>query len=190
MDDLLKFMRTLTDFSDASWELLSPIVHDVQYKKGDYIVQADKVCHSLFFIRQGFCRAFYIQDGVEVNTMFYFEGDIATNINSYATQVRSSFFIQACEPLTVYRFDKEDVFRISQLAPQIEMAGKRSLEIIAAKQERQLEMFRLLSARKRYDHLAVHQPEILRRVSLSQLSSYLGVTRETLSRIRSKKRDG
>ncbi|MCW3125543.1 MAG: Crp/Fnr family transcriptional regulator [Bacteroidetes bacterium] len=188
MDDLLIFLRTLTDFSEESWHILSQIVKKVEYHKGDYLVQADKVCHSLFFISRGYCRAFHIQEGVEVNTMFYFEGEIATNINSYATQVRSSFFIEACEPMTVYRFDKEDVFKISQLSPQIDMAGKRSLERIAAKQEKQLEMFRLLSARKRYDHLAIHQPEMLNRVSLSQLSSYLGVTRETLSRIRSKKR--
>ena len=59
--------------------------------------------------------------------------------------------------------------------------------MIAAKQEKQLELYRLLTARQRYEYLEKNQPEIIQRVSLTQLSSYLGVARETLSRIRNKR---
>lgn len=187
MTDLLSFLRSFATFSEESLEVLRSITMEVSFRKGDYLVEAGKPCHSLYFIRQGFCRAFYLQDGLEINTAFYFERDIATNINSYISNQRATFAIQACEPLSAYRFDRHDIARINKLAPEIEAAGKQSLQLIAARQEQQLEMYRLLTATQRYEYLEKHRPEILQRVSLTHLSSYLGVARETLSRIRKKR---
>ena len=186
-DDLLTFIHSFSDFSEESWNLLRSVIIEVEFKKGDHLVEADKVCNSLFFIRKGYCRAFNIQDGIEINTCFYFENDIATNMNSYVFNQKSTFAIQACEPVSAYRFDKSDVFEISKKAPEIELIAKRNLQLIAAKQEKQLELYRLLTARQRYEYLEKNQPEIIQRVPLTQLSSYLGVARETLSRIRNKR---
>jgi CRP-like cAMP-binding protein len=188
MTDLLQYIHSFTEFSEESWTILRSIITEVSIKKGDYLVQADKVCHSLFYISKGYCRAFNVQDGEEVNTSFYFENDIATDMNSYVFAVKSSFFIQACEPLTVYKFDKMDVLAISKRAPEIELIAKRNLQLIAAKQEKQLQLYRLLTARKRYEYLEKNQPQLVQRVPLTQLASYLGVKRETLSRIRNKRR--
>jgi CRP-like cAMP-binding protein len=187
MTDLLSFIHSFSAFSEESWNLLRTVIVEVEFKKGDYLAEVDKTCHSLFFIRKGYCRAFNIQDGIEINTCFYFENDIATNMNSYVFGQKSSFAIQACETVLVYRFDKDKVFEISRQAPEIELIAKRNLQMIAAKQEKQLELYRLLTARHRYEYLEKYQPEIIQRVSLTNLSSYLGVARETLSRIRSKK---
>jgi len=186
-DDLLTFIHSFSDFSEESWNLLRSVIIKTEFKKGEHLVEADKVCNSLFFIRKGYCRAFNIQDGIEINTSFYFENDIATNMNSYVFNQKSTFAIQACEPVSAYRFDKSDVFEISKKAPEIELIAKRNLQMIAAKQEKQLELYRLLTARQRYEYLEKNQPEIIQRVSLTQLSSYLGVARETLSRIRNKR---
>lgn len=188
MTDLLQHIHSFSDFSEESWNLLRSIIIKVNIKKGDYLVQADKICNSLFFISKGYCRAFNIQDGEEVNTCFYFENDIATDMNSYVFNIKSSSFIQACESLIVYRFDKMDVLAISKKAPEIELIAKRNLQIIAARQEKQLQLYRLLTAKKRYEYLEKNQPEILQRVPLTQLASYLGVKRETLSRIRNQRR--
>jgi CRP-like cAMP-binding protein len=187
MKDLLTFIHSFSDFSEASWNLLRSITIEVEFKKGDYLVETNKICNSLFFIRKGYCRAFNIQEGIEINTCFYFENDIATNMNSYVFNQKSSFAIQACEPLLAYRFDKNNVFEISKKAPEIELIAKRNLQMIAAKQEKQLELYRLLTAKHRYEYLEKNQPEIIQRVSLTHLSSYLGVARETLSRIRTKR---
>jgi CRP-like cAMP-binding protein len=187
MKDLLTFIHSFSDFSEESWDLLRSAIIEVEFKKGDYLTEAGKVCNSLFFIRKGYCRAFNIQDGIEINTCFYFENDIATNMNSYVYGQKSSFAIQACEPTLAYKFDKDKVFEVSKQAPEIELIAKRNLQMIAAKQEKQLELYRLLTARHRYEYLEKNQPEIIQRVSLTNLSSYLGVARETLSRIRNKK---
>ncbi len=187
MKDLLTFIQSFSNISEESWDLLRSIITEVEFKKGEYLVEADKVCNSLFFISKGYCRAFNTRDGLEISTCFYFENSIATNMNSYVFGEKSSFAIQACEPVLAYRFDKDKISEISKKAPEIELIAKRNLQMIAAAQEKQLEMYRLLSAKQRYEFLEKNQPEIFQRVSLTHLSSYLGVARETLSRIRNKR---
>jgi hypothetical protein len=123
----------------------------------------------LFFISKGYCRAFNIQDGIEINTCFYFENDIATNMNSYVFGQKSSFAIQACEiNACISALIKAKCFEISRQAPEIELIAKRNLQMIAAKQEKQLELYRLLTARHRYEYLEKNQPEIIQRVSLDK----------------------
>jgi CRP-like cAMP-binding protein len=187
MTDLLAFIRTFSSISVESWDMLHPIITITDYKKGDYLVKEGLVCRSLFFISKGYCRTFNVQDGLEVNTSFYFEHDIATSMNSYIFGTPSSLSIQACEPLITYKFDKDRILEISKKVPEIELIAKRNLQLIAARQERQLQLYRLLTATQRYEYLEKNQPEILQRVTLTQLSSYLGVKRETLSRIRNKR---
>ncbi len=187
MKELQTYIHSFSDFSEDSWNILLPILAKIEFKKGDYLIKTNNICNSLYFICKGYCRAFNIQDGIEVNTFFYFETDTATNMNSYVFGTKSTFAIQACEPLTVIKFDKSKVFEVSRKAPEIELIAKRNLQLIAAKQEKQLELYRLLTAAQRYEYLEKNQPQILQRVPLTLLSSYLGVKRETLSRIRSKR---
>ena len=187
MEELLTYIHSLMNFSKESWEILTSALTTMEFKKDQYLLQAGKVCHSLFFISKGYCRAFYDKDGQEINVAFFFEGSIATNINSFAKEEKSEFSIQASEDLTVVRFDKKKLQEASVQDPAIEMLGRNCLQRIAAKQENEAAIYKLMTARERYEYLEKSAPDILQRVSLTQLSSYLGVARETLSRIRSKK---
>jgi CRP-like cAMP-binding protein len=187
MEDLLKHIHSFSEFSEHSWNILLPTLEKLEFKKGGYLLQEGKICDSLYFISKGYCRAYSIQDGVDINNFFYFETDIATNMNSYLFGTKSTFAIQACEPLTVIKLEKTKIAEVSNRAPEIELIAKRNLQLIAAKQEKQLELYRLLTATQRYEYLESNQPEILQRVPLTLLSSYLGVKRETLSRIRKKR---
>jgi CRP-like cAMP-binding protein len=187
MEDLLAYLRSFSTVSEKTWSVLKTAVREQSFRKGELLVEPGKNCGSLFFISKGYCRAFYVSDGNEINTHFYFEGEIATHINSYVHHQRSTFSIQACEPLIVYRFDREKIAEISQQVPEIAALGKRSVELVAARQEKQIELYRLLSIEQRYIHLEKENPQMIQRVSLTQLASYLGVARETLSRLRNKK---
>ncbi|WP_142687704.1 Crp/Fnr family transcriptional regulator [Chitinophaga polysaccharea] len=97
------------------------------------------------------------------------------------------FSIQASEPLTAVRFDKKKLREVSLRDPAIETLGRKCLQQIAIKQEKHAAMFKLMSPQERYEFLETHDPALLQRVSLTQLASYLGVARETLSHIRSRR---
>lgn len=187
MDHITKKFRQLAVLPEDGINMVLPYFTRIEYRKGDEIIRQGERCQSLYLIEKGFCRAYNIQNGEEVNLEFFFENETVTNKNSYLFNYPADFTVVACEPMVVYRMNKTDLkFLVSQ-RPELELAGKKNLEFIAAKQEKQLQLFRILTAKGRYEFLEKHNPELLQRVSISQLASYLGVKRETLSRIRNKR---
>lgn len=187
MKDLLAYIHSLMPFPEASWEVLLPALTPMSFGKGAYLLQEGKACNALYFVRQGYCRAFYNKEGQEINTDFFFEQDIATSIGSFATGEPSAFAIQACEALDVVRFDKQLLRAASAQDLQIEALGRLCLRQIAIRQEKHSALYKLMTPLERYEYLEQSVPEMLQRVSLTQLASYLGVARETLSRIRSRR---
>lgn len=187
MDNLLKYIRSLTHFSDASWELLQSALTKREFRKNEWLLKEGQVCNTLFYIDKGYCKSHYEMDGVVKNTGFFFENEIATNMDSFGSGQESKFNIVACEPVTVILFDKQKLFETAKQASEIEILGRNCIRQFATKQEEFSTLFKLYAARERLEYLETRYPEILQRVSLSQLASFLGVARETLSRIRKRR---
>ncbi|MGO4294866.1 Crp/Fnr family transcriptional regulator [Chitinophaga sp. RAB17] len=185
--NVLHYIHSLTLYTDKNWEVLYPALSIVEFKKDEYLLETGKVCQSLFYISKGCCRAFYDKDGKHINTAFFFENDIATNINSFARGEVSAHAIQAMEALTAVRFDKQLLYAAAIIDPDIETLGRKCLQGIAARQEQHAAIYKLMTGLERYEYMEEHFPEVVQRVSLTQLSSYLGVARETLSRIRARR---
>ncbi|MFT4153493.1 Crp/Fnr family transcriptional regulator [Parafilimonas sp.] len=187
MNNLLKYIRSLTNFSDESWDLLQPALTKRAFRKNEFLLKQGQICNSLFYIINGYCKSYYEIDGIVKNTGFFFENEIATNMNSFGSGRKSEFNIVACEPLTAIVFRKDKLFQAAKQAGEIETLGRNCIRLFATKQEEFSTLFRLYSAPERLAYIETKYPEILQRVSLSQLASFLGVTRETLSRIRKKR---
>lgn len=187
MKNLLKYIHTLTPFSDESWTLLQTALSEKIYKKNELMLREEEVCHSLFFIDKGFCKSYYEINGVTKNTGFFFENEISTNINSFGSGQPSEFNIMACEEVYAIIFDKEKLFKTAEQSPEIEALGRHCIRQFASKQEEFSNLFKLYSAQERLEYLEKKYPEMMQRVPLTQLASFLGVARETLSRIRKRR---
>lgn len=187
MNTLLKYIRSLTNFSDSSWKLLQPALTKKEFKKNALLLEKGHVCNSLFYIVNGYCKSYYDIDGVAKNTAFFFENEFATNIHSFGSGQKSDFYIIACEPLTAIIFDKDKLFQATKQSNEIEALGRNCIRLFATKQEEFSNLFKLYSAQDRLGYLETKYPEMLQRVSLSQLASFLGIARETLSRIRKRR---
>lgn len=187
MNNLLKYIQSLTTFSDESWELLQSALTKKDFKNKEFLLQEGEVCNSLFYIDKGCCKSYYEIDGVIKNTAFFFENEIATNIKSFGSGQKSEFNLITCEPSTVVLFDKEKLFEVAKQSKEIETLGRNCIRVFAAKQEEFSNLFKLYTPRERFEYLERNHPGILQRVSLTQLSSFLGVSRETLSRIRKRR---
>ncbi|MEO8413088.1 MAG: hypothetical protein ABI472_05485 [Ginsengibacter sp.] len=85
MNNLLKYIHSITEFSDESWISLQPALTKRVFKKNEFLLKEGEVCKSLFFIDKGYCKSFYEIDGQIKNIEFFFENDIATNINSFGS---------------------------------------------------------------------------------------------------------
>jgi CRP-like cAMP-binding protein len=186
MRNLKIYIQNLTEFSEESWEILYNCLTELNFNKEDKLLKEGKICNAIFFVSSGHCKATYNQDGKEINTAFYFENDFATNTKSLISGSKSEYDIIACEKMTVIAFDKAGLLNSYKQSQQIEAFGRKLLEIIVSKQEEHSNMFKLLTPLQRYENLVSTNPEFLQRVSLTQTASYLGMSRETLSRLRGK----
>ncbi|MDR2271891.1 MAG: Crp/Fnr family transcriptional regulator [Sphingobacterium sp.] len=187
MDNLLSFIRSLTSFSNESWESLQPALSSRTFKKNEFILKQGEICTSLFYIDSGFCKTFYDLDSEIKNTGFFFENEIVTNVNSFSSGKESAFNIISCEPLTAFVFNKEKLIEASKQSVEIETLGRCCIRLYAMKQEELSSIFQRYTADERLLYMEKTNPQLLQRVSLSQLASFLGVKRETLSRIRKRR---
>ena len=152
--------------------------------RGENILKQGQICKAVLFVEKGHLRTFFDKDGREINTSFTFEGNFTTNLKSLRSALPSEITIQAGEPTIVYEFNKDKLFELYKVSPEIESFGRKLIEQLLIVQEEHSNLFKIYSPTERYQYLLTKQPEILQRISLSQLASYLGIARETLSRIR------
>ena len=107
MENLRKYIYSITNFSEESWELLQPALSKKIFKKNEFLLKEGQVCNTLFYIDKGYCRSFYEIDGSVKNIAFYFENEIATNIDSFGSGKKSEYNIIACETLTAVFFENK-----------------------------------------------------------------------------------
>lgn len=153
-------------------------------KKGEVVLAAGKVCSSIFFVEKGYLRTFIPKERQDVNIAFTFEGEFTSNLKSLRQAVPSEYSIQSAETALVLEFNKDQLLHLYQESPELESLGRGIVEQLLIREEEHSTFFKLYTPKERYAFLQKNKPELLQRVSLSQLASYLGVARETLSRIR------
>jgi CRP-like cAMP-binding protein len=140
---------------------------------------------SVYLIITGSARSYYLQDGIEVHTWFAFEGELAGSLSNF-NDLPSRETIELLEPSTVLVFDIKALKRLMTENLQVAHFVHAAILEHALYLEDRIYRTHLRSASERLSALLEHEPEILRRVPLTFIASFLGISRETLSRIRSK----
>ncbi len=152
--------------------------------KGEILLKQGQICNRVYFIENGYLRAFHTKDGLEINTNFAFENSFITSLKSLKLAVPSDITIQAGSTATIYEFEKNKLLELYNESLEIESFGRNLLEQLLLEQEEHSNIFKIHSPAERYQYLLQHKSEIIQRISLTQIASYLGIARETLSRIR------
>jgi len=158
-----------------------------EFKKKDFFLQADKVQKDIGFIASGLVRSFFIdRNGNEITVGFYPEGDYATHYPAFITRKPSLYSIQCLEPTVMVCLSFDDMQWIYQYLPGFERYGRLVAEEILNRQQARIESFIFQTAEERYLDFIDRHPTLFNRISLSHLCSYLGIERQTLTRIRQK----
>ena len=183
---LRQFTLTITELSDNDFDLLTSCISVKFLKKGEILLKQGEISRSFYFVISGYLRTFYDREGIAVNMNFTFEHNFTTNLKSFRNRTPSEVIIAAGEDSTVWVFD------LSQLSGRYPAGSKvptfvRRLAIgLLLMSEEHNELLKLRTPTERYRYIELKNPSLLQRVSLSHIASYLGVARETLSRIRAK----
>ena len=181
---LRQITSTIYKLSDDDLDLLISCAFVKHLKKGNALLSKGEICRSLYFVERGYLRTFYDRDGTAVNMNFTFEGNFTTDVKSFRSREPTEIAIEAGEDVSVLVFD---ISKLSGNYPPGSMVPTfiRRLAIgLLLASESHNELLKLHTPTERYRYIELNQPSLLHRVSLSQIASYLGVARETLSRIR------
>lgn len=146
--------------------------------------QEGKICNSFYFIQSGALRVFYFKDGKDITAHFGFEGNGVTAVDSFVQRNSSRYNIEAIEETNLIIIQHSDWYNLLLEKPQYEKYARIFLEQVYIELAERIEHLVFQSAKERYDNLLNQFPEIINRVSLGHIASYLGITQETLSRIR------
>lgn len=170
--------------SSSLCDALGTIAERIDVKKGTILLREGTICRHIYFVANGCLRIFTLTNGVEVNTDFIFEGHFATSLRSLRSSSDSEVSIQAYESSEVYRFTGSSMLDLYRTVAGAETFGRSIIEGLLMRQEEHANMFKTLSGKERYQFLIDNYPQIVQRISLTYIASYIGVARETLSRIR------
>ncbi len=157
-----------------------------QFKKGEYLLRQDQICRSSFYITDGIARKFYLTDGKEVTSELLFPDDIAVSFHSYCLQQPSREYIQALTDIAVSTTDYHAFEQLKVQHPQLVQLDLMLTEYYTLWLEERLYHFHTLNATQRYQLLVKEHPAILQHIQLTHIASFLGISLETLSRIRAK----
>lgn len=165
---------------------LEEVFVDKKFPKGTYLLRPGQICTSHFLIRQGIARKFYIHNHKEITTEIYFHDDVAISLDSYIMQKPGDVYIEALTELEVTIIDYGRFHEVKNNHREVMMLDKMFIEYYAVWFEQRLREFQTLDASQRYLRLLEKEPQIVQFLPVTIIASYLNVSLETLSRIRSK----
>ena len=153
-------------------------------EKPTLIVREGEQSNTIFFIIKGCARAFYLKDGKDITDWFAFENDFVCAINSFFLSEPSVHFIETLEPSILLQISKSDVERLSQKRHSYETLTKKVVIKTMLQLQERIVGIQFETAQQKYENLLQVLPSITKRIPLTHIASYLGITLETLSRIR------
>ena len=180
------YLRDNQKYSDSLREELNGLFILEKYSKGDLLFKQGDICQHLFYIKKGLVRIYYYPDnGKEITLWFASEESLVTAIDSFYLNKPTRDYCTALEDLDVYSISHSQLDTLLNNKEGAQIAFYLLYEA-TKKMADLIESIRFRSAEERYKSLIGSNPAILQRVSLGQIASYLGITQETLSRIRGK----
>ncbi|WP_210516036.1 Crp/Fnr family transcriptional regulator [Hymenobacter terricola] len=168
----------------AHTRLLRQVFTTETLAKGEPVLRAGQVCDRLYFVERGLLRHYLLHEGKEINTHFALPGTFATDYASLTSALPAPLTLEALVPTTLWTVRRADMLALYAQVPELEAVGRRLLLLLLAQQQQRLEILLRDSAAARCRYVQQHQPERRQAVPLRQLASYLGLSRETLSRVR------
>lgn len=186
MDNLEQIFPYVETFSKGLKKHLFTILEKITVKKGTLLLRENKICDRAYFLAEGLARGYYNIRGKELTSWFVSEGDILTSLSSFIKQERGKENIEVLENSTLYSVSYDEWENIFQKYPEFNLFGRLLMQRYYINLEKHALSLQFDTAKERYEKFIEKQGHIQLRVPLQHLASYLGISKETLSRIRAR----
>jgi len=176
--------RRYSTMKHEELDLLEEILVPMKFAKGEKILDEGDTCHHIYWIVKGLVRQFYYKNKKELTEYMATENTICMSIESLFRETPSRQIIQALEPTLVYALPMHELEAVSMKSVNIQMLYRKILEESLIISQQRADMLRFESAQDRYQKLVKTSPQLVLRAPLVYIASYLQMTPETLSRVR------
>ena len=156
----------------------------VHYKKGEVVQEYSTKSNKVYIVKSGILRSYYFQNGNDVTAHFALEYSIIGAVDSLLKKKRSIYSIEALEDSEVLWLDYNEMECFLDQNPKFERQARQVSQLLYLDLVERLEGMMFLSAKERYDHFLSRYPNLIQKVNLGHIASYLGISQETLSRVR------
>jgi CRP-like cAMP-binding protein len=165
-------------------DILEGILVPMKFAKGDVILKEGEICRHIYWVVKGLVRQYYYKNKKELTEYMATENSIFMSIESLFKEEPSHQNIHALEPTIIYALPKKDLEAVAIKCVNIQMLYRKILEESLIISQRHADMLRFESAQDRYQKLMKRYPQLVLRAPLVYIASYLQMTPETLSRVR------
>ncbi len=186
MQYLLRHITTYYPLSTDAQQAISDSFQEVVLSKDKHLVKRGQVCTQLYFLERGALRGYYNAEDKEITHWFGFENHFVTSFYSFTTGQPAVENIQLLEGCVLWSLSKEKMNHLCNQHHEIERVVRMAYESYYIKLEERFVNAQFKSAKERYENLLHQSPHIIERVPLGYIASYLGISPETLSRVRSR----
>lgn len=179
------FLINFVPFSHDELNDILPYFKKEKVKKNAVLIKEGQVCSKLYFVDQGIGRSYYLKkDGKEVTQWFFGVDNFMSSVDSFFQQSPSFYYLEVLEDSVLYSITKKNMDALLAKYHNMETFIRLLTIETLAKFVHKLNAIQFQTAKERYTYMLAEFPDISHRVPLGHIASYLGITQETLSRIR------
>lgn len=178
-----KFIKLSENLKSELSKRIKPIV----FQKGELVLDANNISKKSYFINKGILRTYFIKNGKEISEYFSGTDEWVNSPKSFMQREKDIYYIDAIENTEAYFINVKDLVYLFDNFPEMERYARLSMGTVFGHFMERITSIRFTSAKERYNHFQKNYSNIYHRIPLSMVASYLGITQETLSRIRAEK---
>jgi CRP-like cAMP-binding protein len=183
MQKLIEYIESIVKLDFDAIQALNKLVEIETFSKNQYILESGQYCNKIWFLKSGMVRKYHVHEGKEITTWIHIENDTFTSLQSYSQKIPTNEYLQACENTEVIGITRHNSEKLAQF-PQIAVFSNTLMEREFVNIDIHTRELNQKDAKGKYGYLSKIAPEIVKRAKLGHIASLLGITQETLSRIR------
>jgi CRP-like cAMP-binding protein len=184
VESLLKYLEKFSPLSKEAQASISQISKIASVKKNEDLQPIGHTCKTIYFLKKGVARIYYYKEDIDITESFFFENNIVVRFESLFAGQPSKKGIQALEDSELIAINAVQLSKLYDKYPEIERLFRRITEAELVGNINRVESIQFNTAEERYNSLIKEAPDVLKRVPLKYVASYLGITPVSLSRIR------
>ena len=177
--------RKYSTMAHDELDILESILVPMKFARGENVVSEGEVCVAIYYVERGLLREYYYKNNKEVTEYLAVDGNVFMCIVSLFQNEPSKLIVEALEPSVVYALPKDRLEEVALHNVNIQILYRKILEESLIISQRRADLLRFESAKDRYRKLCKLNPKVIMKAPLVYIASYLQMTPETLSRVRS-----